>query len=707
MAEANLSFYFKDRKFNLKCITSEKMSNICEMFAKEAKVDVNDLFFLYNDNIINKELKFEEQINIIDKDTNGMKIKVKEINKKQLNKNKIFSKGIVCPKCYDNINIKIEDYIITMYNCKNNHKLENLQIKDFIKKQIIDISKIKCSICNEINENNKFNNEIYKCLTCNNNLCPVCKEDHDHNHRIVNFEKRNIICNKHNDLYTQYCNDCHIYMCLNCEKDHMNHNILNYDNSFPYNYNVNELNNYIDKFRNEIEGIIMKLKNILETIEIYKSINNNIFKNKNYQTVNNLKEIINHNNIMINDIKEAINDYSIINRFKNIMNFYDKINNINNSYYIVSELDIKEKDINKNIRIINSFEQCKREKLIEGYGENDNQFENEREIKECIIKVNNKTVPFNYFYKFKEKGKYQIQYIFNENIDKLDYMFYDCSSIAYIDLSYFNIKNIINMNSMFYGCNSLKDINLYYFNAENVINMGNLFQDCKSITKIDLSNSNTKNVINMDSIFRNCISLTNINLTNFNTQNVINMCNMFNGCSSISQINLTNFNTQKVTNMSFMFNGCSSLSNINLANFETYNVIDMSYMFFGCKSLTNLNLSNFYTNKVTNLSYMFFGCSSLKALNIMNFITNNVTNMGFMFDGCYRLIKLNLSNFNTKNVTNMKQMFYECKSLIELNLANFNTQKVIYMSPMFLGCSSLDKKNIITRDINILNLFKN
>ena len=276
MSEANLLFYFKGRKFDLKSITSEKMSNIFDMFAKEVQVDVNNLCFIYNDNIINKESKFEDQINIIDKATNTMKIKIKEINKNQLNKNKIFSKGIICPKCYDNINIKLQDYIITMYNCKNNHKFENLPIKDFIKKQIIDISKIKCNICHETNENKMFNNEIYKCLTCNNILCQICKERHDTNHMIVNFDKRNIICNKHNGLYTQYCNDCFINICINCEKEHTSHNISNYDNSYPYNYNLNEFNKYLDKFKNEIEGIIMKLKSILETIEIYKSINNNI-----------------------------------------------------------------------------------------------------------------------------------------------------------------------------------------------------------------------------------------------------------------------------------------------------------------------------------------------------------------------------------------------------------------------------------------------
>ena len=35
------------------------------------------------------------------------------------------------------------------------------------------------------------------------------------------------------------------------------------------------------------------------------------------------------------------------------MNIYDKINNIN---YIIGEIEIREEDINKEIRIINSFE---------------------------------------------------------------------------------------------------------------------------------------------------------------------------------------------------------------------------------------------------------------------------------------------------------------------------------------------------------------
>ena len=43
------------------------------------------------------------------------------------------------------------------------------------------------------------------------------------------------------------------------------------------------------------------------------------------------------------------------------MNIYEKINNNN---YIIGEIEIKKEDINKNIRIINSFEEYKRENKI-------------------------------------------------------------------------------------------------------------------------------------------------------------------------------------------------------------------------------------------------------------------------------------------------------------------------------------------------------
>ena len=116
--------------------------------------------------------------------------------------------------------------------------------------------------------------------------------------------------------------------------------------------------------------------------------------------------------------------------------------------YIIAEIEIKEEDINKDIRIINSFEEDKRNNEWEDE-EDDYKYENEKEIKEnCKIEINNKIISFSYFYKFKEKGKYIIKYSFKNNINKTYFMFYEYRSLISINLFNFNTRNVTNKNSM-------------------------------------------------------------------------------------------------------------------------------------------------------------------------------------------------------------------------------------------------------------------
>ena len=132
--------------------------------------------------------------------------------------------------------------------------------------------------------------------------------------------------------------------------------------------------------------------------------------------------------------------------------------------YIIAEINIGEKEIGKNIRIINSFEETKREDKRED-SEDDYKYENEKEIKEkCIIKINNIIIPFNYYNKFNEKGKYKIEYLFNGILTKTNYMFNRCYSLTNINLSNFNTQNVTDMSYMFNKCYSLKNINLSNFN---------------------------------------------------------------------------------------------------------------------------------------------------------------------------------------------------------------------------------------------------
>ena len=119
--------------------------------------------------------------------------------------------------------------------------------------------------------------------------------------------------------------------------------------------------------------------------------------------------------------------------------------------YILAEINIEEYYINKYIRILNSFEEYKRiNKCFDK--KDDYKYGNEKEMKEkCIIKINNRKIKFKYFYKFKEKGKFKIEYSFKKNIKNLAYMFYGCCSLTNIDLSNFNTQNVTNMSFMFYG----------------------------------------------------------------------------------------------------------------------------------------------------------------------------------------------------------------------------------------------------------------
>ena len=322
------------------------------------------------------------------------------------------------------------------------------------------------------------------------------------------------------------------------------------------------------------------------------------------------------------------------------------LQSIHNDNYIIGELYINNEDINKNIRIINSYEETKR---LYNDDQTQEKFKNEKEIKDCEIKINDKSIPFCYCYKFVKEGKYLVKYKFK--------------------------KYLSHTNHMFNGCDSLTKIYLNNFNTKNVNNMSYMFSGCKSLTYINLSNSNTQNVTDMSGMFFGCKSLTNLNISDFNTKNVDNMSKMFCGCYSLTCLELSNFNTQKVT--------------------------DMNEMFFGCSSLTELNLSNFNTKCVTNMNKMFWGCQSLIKILLTGFNTTNVTSMKGMFFGCNSLIALNLSNFDTQNVTDMTEMFWGCKSLTALNLYNFITKNVTKIQRMFTGCTSLTIENLVTKDEKI------
>ena len=479
-------------------------------------------------------------------------------------------------------------------------------------------------------------------------------------------------------------------------------------------FNISKINNetiiYETEFKKQIDksGLIKSeqinnYNNLILTYNQYKNphINNNKINDNhnnpittNYINKNNLNNLNNSN-------KSNNNPFSA----KTQITKKKRNNKLNQGNYISGIINITEEDINREIQVINSYEELKRKRNTdlkhENYSEKDDyKRENEIEIRQnCEIQINERKLNFSYFYKFGKPGQYKIKYIFKNNLTKLDFMFYNCDSLIDLDLSNFNSENVTNMEYMFYYCSSLINLNVSNLNTQKVTNMKSMFYSCKLLSSLNLSNFNTENTTNMENMFSNCESLQVLNLSNFKTDKVTKMNSMFRWCDKLTYLNIPNFNTQNVTDMESMFSDCHSLNNLKIPNFNTQNVTNMKSMFSSCYSLKKLNLSNFNTQNVTNMECMFNSCSSLQILDISKFNTQNVTNMGSMFCNCKSLINLNLSNFNTKNVTNMYSMFAKCESLTEINLSNFTSEKADIDS-MFEGSKSI--KNINSTDAKIL-----
>ena len=234
-------------------------------------------------------------------------------------------------------------------------------------------------------------------------------------------------------------------------------------------------------------------------------------------------------------------------------------NNSSSGYnsYIIAEIEIGYDLVNKDIRIINSYESFERSREKTTFDEN---LRNEIEIRKCKIFIEGNLIPFSYVHKFDKAGTFTIKYCFQNNIKSL--------------------------YGLFFVCDYLKTLNFSNFNSNDAISTEYMFFCCRLLRKLNLTNFNTKNVTNMQYMFCECYSLIKLNLTNFNTDNVTDMQYMFNCCISIKELNLSSFNTNNVTSMEYMFYNCLSLTDLDLSNFKTQKNTKLEEMFVNCNLLT-------------------------------------------------------------------------------------------------------------------------
>ena len=100
--------------------------------------------------------------------------------------------------------------------------------------------------------------------------------------------------------------------------------------------------------------------------------------------------------------------------------------------------------------------------------------------------------------KFNKIGINKIDFIIDENLDNMSFMFSKCSSLKRIEFISFEINQVTNMSAIFQECNELEYIDLSNFNTSNATDMECMFNGCNKLKEIKgLDNLNTSKVNNI------------------------------------------------------------------------------------------------------------------------------------------------------------------------------------------------------------------
>ena len=286
-------FLYQGSEIVIPCKQKEDISQIVQRFCIKVGANKENLNFLCNGKILDENIT-EDKIPI---NQNGTKIIIVVDNNQNINSQDIIIKSnvIICPQCKECASISIDNYHLTISNCKNGHKLENIDIKDYAETQKINISQIICEQCKNKNMGNAEGHLFFRCIECKKNLCILCKSGHNPNHNIFNYYNKYYTCDEHGESFISYCSDCKYNLCFICEDNHKNHEIQTFRNFF--NEDKNKINEGLTKFRENIINDFVNICNkIVESYEILCGVKKDIYENinlkqRNLQNWNNQKFI--------------------------------------------------------------------------------------------------------------------------------------------------------------------------------------------------------------------------------------------------------------------------------------------------------------------------------------------------------------------------------------------------------------------------------
>ena len=282
----------------------------------------------------------------------------KEEEKKETTETKLLY-NFNCDKCPLIPAIKLDNKklnYITDAICQNGHKSNKIELLNYLDKgKNFSINNFIC----KCKKNESTSNNIFYCDTCNLIFCELCSSIKHSEHKTISKEKINYFCIKHMKQFSSFCKKCQKNICIDCEEEHKNHEIYNFDILIAledeFNKKIKKSEKIIERLKENIIQLNDYKKEFLEKIEKL----NNIYQSE------------------INLIKDFIFQYSKC------------LQNYTFSYHIIQNLDNIDNfsfDEKKNLNEDDSFDE-KTQKLMNIFSEiyNDNKKEKIRILKNMKI----------------------------------------------------------------------------------------------------------------------------------------------------------------------------------------------------------------------------------------------------------------------------------------------------------------------------------
>ena len=478
---AQLIFRFNSQDIIHNYQQGEQISSILQSFCHNVGIKRDNFAFLCNGTVLNDQSIIQS---LTPNNNNQIIILVTDIGTSPPTKPVMRqSESIICPICKESIVLSVRDFKVSLFKCKNGHRMDNIPLSKFKETQNIDISKILCGECKS-SKANIYENKMHFCVKCNKNLCPLCKRTHDETHKIVKYENKFFICEKDFGKFNNYCSTCDKAFCSFCENEHDRHNKMTFGTIMGNMQKIIDLQKMLKNDVGKLKSIIKVITNILnkvsENLDAYFNINETIINTIKKEHMN-YEQMTSLNEININEIQKYlmgfINSNDVIRIINGIFEMYKRMENIHeiNLQKMIEDENEKEK---KNVN-----------------NENNNQNINNNMINKEQVALQNNNPPQN--------NKENNNNIINTKSNNQN------NNIA-INNNGIN-ENKINSNIITNNINNNNQINNNQIQNNNIIN-----------TNVNNNNQINNNIENINRINNNIINTNNIINNNNNSNQTSN-----------------------------------------------------------------------------------------------------------------------------------------------------------------------------------------